>query len=162
MWLWPPALEGSAHRPWLVSLAWVSWVVKLQQLSGLGNFKFLYTTIKLIYNCLMKKSSGLSLLPFEAEGILFNLAQRVVLTRRTLGLTQADLAAKAGVGLSTIVAIEKGAPTVQLGFWLSALWALDLLKPFADLTQLGLGTVGSALLEAQLPQRVRSRKRQMP
>jgi len=110
----------------------------------------------------MKKSSDLSLLPFEAEGILFNLAQRVVMTRRTLGLTQADLAAKAGVGLSTIVAIEKGAPTVQLGFWLNALWALDLLQPFADLTQLGLGTAGSALLEAQLPQRVRSRKRQMP
>ena len=63
----------------------------------------------------MKKSSSLSLLPFEAEDVLSSLAQRVVLTRRTLGLTQADLAAKAGVGLSTIVAIEKGAPTVQLG-----------------------------------------------
>jgi transcriptional regulator with XRE-family HTH domain len=80
-----------------------------------------------------------------------------------LGLTQADLAAKAGVGLSTIVAIEKGAPTVQLGFWLNALWALDLLQPFAQLTQLGLGAPGTALLEAQLPQRVRSsRKRQTP
>jgi transcriptional regulator with XRE-family HTH domain len=80
-----------------------------------------------------------------------------------LGLTQADLAAKAGVGLSTIVAIEKGAPTVQLGFWLNALWALDLLQPFAQLTQLGLGAPGIALLEAQLPQRVRSsRKRQTP
>jgi hypothetical protein len=73
------------------------------------------------------------------------------------------LAAKAGVGLSTIVAIEKGAPTVQLGFWLNALWALDLLQPFAQLTQLGLGAPGTALLEAQLPQRVRSsRKRQTP
>jgi len=67
------------------------------------------------------------------------------------------------VGLSTIVAIEKGAPTVQLGFWLNALWALDLLQPFAQLTQLGLGAPGTALLEAQLPQRVRSsRKRQTP
>jgi hypothetical protein len=60
------------------------------------------------------------------------------------------------------VAIEKGAPTVQLGFWLNALWALDLLQPFAQLTQLGLGAPGTALLEAQLPQRVRSRKRQTP
>ena len=111
----------------------------------------------------MKKSSSLSLLPFEAEDVLASLAQRVTLTRRTLGLTQADLAAKAGVGLSTIVAIEKGAPTVQLGFWLNALWALDLLQPFAKLTQLGLGAPGVALLEAQLPQRVRSgRKRQSP
>jgi transcriptional regulator with XRE-family HTH domain len=74
-------------------------------------------------------------------------------------LTQADLAAKAGVGLSTIVAIEKGAPTVQLGFWLNALWALDLLQPFAQLTQLGLGAPGTALLEAQLPQRVRSSRK---
>jgi ribosome-binding protein aMBF1 (putative translation factor) len=41
----------------------------------------------------MKKSSSLSLLPFEAEDVLSSLAQRVVLTRRTLGLTQADLAA---------------------------------------------------------------------
>jgi hypothetical protein len=52
---------------------------------------------------------------------------------------------------------------VQLGFWLNALWALDLLQPFAQLTQLGLGAPGTALLEAQLPQRVRSsRKRQTP
>jgi hypothetical protein len=50
-----------------------------------------------------------------------------------------------------------------LGFWLNALWALDLLQPFAQLTQLGLGAPGIALLEAQLPQRVRSgRKRQSP
>jgi hypothetical protein len=54
--------------------------------------------------------------------------------------------------------MEKGAAQVQLGYWLQVLWALDMLGGFADLVgQLGREEGDLALLEAQLPQRVRGR-----
>jgi DNA-binding XRE family transcriptional regulator len=104
----------------------------------------------------MKKSASLQRLPFEAEDVLLALAARVRVVRRARSLTQADLAVKAGISMTTMVAIEKGAPTVQMGYWLSTLWALDLLEGLAA----QLGTLGRedgdvALLEAQLPKRVR-------
>lgn len=104
----------------------------------------------------MKTSAKIQLLPFEAEDVLRGLGERISVARRARGLTQADLAAKAGVGLSTIVAIEKGRPTVQFGFWLSALWALDLLEGFESIAWLGAAD-NASLLEAQLPMRVRAR-----
>ena len=104
----------------------------------------------------MKSSSSFSALPFEAEDVLLALSARVRVARRARLLTQADLAAKAGLGLSTVVAIEKGAPTVQMGHWLTVLWALDLLGGFAtQVSQIGREHGDVALLEAQLPKRVR-------
>lgn len=104
----------------------------------------------------MKVSATLNRLPFEAEDVLLALSARVRVARRARLLTQADLASKAGVGLSTVVAIEKGTPTVQMGYWLMVLWALDLLPGLAaQLGQLGREDGDVALLEAQLPKRVR-------
>lgn len=107
----------------------------------------------------MKSSAAIHLLPFEVEDILASLGQRVSAARRARGLTQPDLAAKAGIGMSTMVAIEKGAPTVQFGFWLSVLWALDLLEGFAQLAQLGRDPASAALMEEHLPKRVRNRRK---
>lgn len=88
--------------------------------------------------------------------MLRQLAWRVRTVRKARGLTQADLAAKAGISTNTVVTLEKGAASVQLGYWLQVLWALDLLGGFADLlAQLGRAQGDVALLEAQLPQRVR-------
>lgn len=108
----------------------------------------------------MKISADLKRLPFEAEDVLLALSERVRVARRARQLTQADLAAKAGIGLSTVVAIEKGAPTVQMGYWLGVLWALDLLQGFStQVGQLGREEGDVALLEAQLPKRVRGASR---
>jgi DNA-binding XRE family transcriptional regulator len=104
----------------------------------------------------MKKSAAIQGLPFEAEDVLLALAARIRVVRRARALTQADLAVKAGISMTTMVAIEKGAPTVQIGHWVSTLWALDLLQGFASqLDQLGRDEGDVALLEAQLPKRVR-------
>ena len=107
----------------------------------------------------MKISSSQQTLPFEAEDVLRVLAFRVRVARRARGLTQLDLAVKAGISPSRLVAIEKGAPNVQMGYWLSVLWALDLLQGFAGQVE-GLGREAGdlALLEARLPRRVRGRK----
>lgn len=104
----------------------------------------------------MKTSAALGKLPFEAEDVLRELSSRVRVARRARGLTQPDLAAKAGISMRTMGAIEKGASTVQVGYWLSVLWALDLLQGFAELVaQLGKEPGDVALLESQLPKRVR-------
>jgi DNA-binding XRE family transcriptional regulator len=104
----------------------------------------------------MKTSAALNRLPFEAEDVLRALSARIHVTRRARGLTQGDLAAKAGISMTTMAAIEKGGSTVQMGYWLSVLWALDLLQGFSDLVgQLGRDAGDVALLESQLPRRVR-------
>lgn len=106
----------------------------------------------------MKRSAGPSAIPFEAEDVLQEMGVRIRLYRRALGLTQSELAKRAGVGLSTIVAIEKGAPTVQVGFWLSALWGLDLLDHFKDISQLGRNENFTNLLESAVMERRRRRQ----
>lgn len=106
----------------------------------------------------MKTSASLHLLPFQAEDILKTLGQRVSSGRRMHGLTQQDLAAKAGISMRTMVGIEKGLPTIQFGFWLSVLWALDMLNDFSELTKLGQDARSTALLEEYLPKRIRVKR----
>jgi transcriptional regulator with XRE-family HTH domain len=104
----------------------------------------------------MRTSAAAKRLPFEAEDVLRALGDRVRTVRKARGLTQPDLAAKAGISTNTLVTMEKGGGSVQLGYWLQVLWALDLLGGYSDLvTQLGRGDSDVALLEAQLPERVR-------
>lgn len=56
----------------------------------------------------MRTSSHANRLPFEAEDVLRALADRVRTVRKSRGLTQADLAAKAGISTNTLVTMEKG------------------------------------------------------
>lgn len=79
----------------------------------------------------MKRSAHSQTLPLAAESVLRTLGERLRVVRRAKGLTQPDLAAQIGVSLSTMVQMEKGAPTVQIGFYAAALWALDLVDEFA-------------------------------
>ena len=102
----------------------------------------------------MKKSASSDLLPFEAEEFLCELGRRISIARRARGWTQQDLAAKAGVSNRTMTGIEKGLPTIQMGFWLSTLWALDLLQAFASLQPLSQDPATVALLEQELPKRI--------
>ena len=62
-----------------------------------------------------------------------DLGERVALARRARGLTQRDLAHLAGVGASSIVALEKGHSGVALGTLARALDALGLLAEIDEL-----------------------------
>lgn len=104
----------------------------------------------------MRTSANAQRLPFEAEDALQALAERVRTVRKARGLTQPDLAAKSGISTNTLVTMEKGGGSVQLGYWLKVLWALDVLGTFsASVSRLGREDGDVALLESQLPQRVR-------
>jgi transcriptional regulator with XRE-family HTH domain len=108
----------------------------------------------------MRTSAAAASLPFEAEDVLRALGDRVRTVRKVRGLTQSDLAAKAGISTNTLVSMEKGGGSVQLGYWLQVLWALDLLGGVSELVgRLGREDGDVAMLEAQLPQRVRGGNR---
>lgn len=72
----------------------------------------------------MPAPAAFPLLPALA---LQELGTRVAVSRRARGLTQRDLAHLADVGVSTIVALEKGHPGVALGTLARALDAIDKL-----------------------------------
>jgi y4mF family transcriptional regulator len=57
---------------------------------------------------------------------LTTIGQSVRTARKTLGLTQPELAAAAGVGLRFLVELERGKPTVRLDRMLAVLDALGL------------------------------------
>jgi y4mF family transcriptional regulator len=71
--------------------------------------------------------------PILPSRTLQDLGERVALARRARGLTQRDLAHLAGVGASSIVALEKGHPGVALGTLARALDALGLLAEIDEL-----------------------------
>jgi y4mF family transcriptional regulator len=71
--------------------------------------------------------------PILPSRSLQDLGERVALARRARGLTQRDLAHLAGVGASSIVALEKGHPGVALGTLARALDALGLLAEIDEL-----------------------------
>jgi transcriptional regulator with XRE-family HTH domain len=107
----------------------------------------------------MRVSSAASTLPFEAEDALRALAARIRTVRKARGLTQPDVAAKAGISANTLLSMEKGAPQVQLGYWLQVLYALDMLEGFAEaVAALGKAQSDVDILESQLPQRVRGKR----
>ena len=84
------------------------------------------------------------------------LGGRINRARRARRLTQSDLASKSGVSLSTLSAIESGSPTVQMGFYLGVLFALDLLGGLDKVAVLADDpALVNRLSEDLLPRRVR-------
>ena len=96
---------------------------------GLENQKYL---IKIKTNdrksyFFVKKPNLIEMLPFEAEEVVTALGEKIALARRARSWTQADLAAKMGVSVNTVVNLEKGRPSVAFGQVVMALWLLDSL-----------------------------------
>ena len=111
----------------------------------------------------MKKSSSTALLPFEAEDAAAILAGKIRTARIARGWTQAELAVRCGLSTRTVTSIEAGSVSVQFGFWLKALWALDLIHDFIS----GSRSVGRndhelALLASNMPLRARDKGRPAP
>lgn len=104
----------------------------------------------------MKKSSNTAMLPFEAEDAARLLAAKIRTARIVRGWSQAELAARSGLSTRTVSTLETGAVSVQLGFWLKALWAVDLIDDlFNGIQKVGRNDREFALLESTLPSRAR-------
>lgn len=66
-------------------------------------------------------------IPILVQHSLVQLGQRIAVARKARGLTQADLAQLANVGVSTVVSIEGGFDGVSVGNLLKVLMAMNLL-----------------------------------
>ena len=64
----------------------------------------------------------------EAAAALKELGRRLRDARLERNDSMAIFAQRLGVSERTVRALEQGRPTVQMGIWLNALWALDALE----------------------------------
>ena len=103
----------------------------------------------------MKKNS----ISPSASAALRNLGQSIRLARRRRRIRQRDLAARAGVSVSTLRAMEAGDPGVSMGTFTMALLALGILSRLDDLADPGQDDIALFMDIDALPQRVRLPKR---
>jgi predicted transcriptional regulator len=98
-------------------------------------------------------------LPMPVQRTLKKLGEDLNRARRRRGLTQQALADRAAVGLSTIKRLEAGDPRMQLHVLARVLHLFGELSRLNELLDSGLDEIGVALMDEQLPQRVRVRKK---
>lgn len=80
------------------------------------------------------------------------------MARRIREMTQQHLADATEMSLNTVVKMEAGHPGVQFGFYLKALWALELIDDFTkQLRNVGINETEFSLVESKLPKTVREK-----
>ncbi len=97
--------------------------------------------------------------PDDAPGqALLRLGSRIRLARTRRKLRQEDLAQQIGRARATVVAIEKGSPSTEIGAYVAALWVLGLLQELDLVADPGLDRDGQALAFSAIDKRVRPRR----
>lgn len=96
--------------------------------------------------------------PNKAKEALKELGVQIRLARKRRLWTIAELSKKMGVSAPTVIALEKGTPTVSVGALVSALWTLGLEAELRKLTTPN-DVEGIKLMNSRLPKKVRTKKR---
>jgi transcriptional regulator with XRE-family HTH domain len=65
-------------------------------------------------------------LPLDATASLEALGHRIALARKERGHSIREFADMLGISTQTLVSIEHGAPTVQIGHYARAVWMLEI------------------------------------
>ena len=97
-------------------------------------------------------------IPLPVERTVAKLGRDISLARRRRQLTQASLAERIGASLATVRRLEKGDPRIPLHFVARTLHVFGELERLNQLLDTGEDAIGLALMDEQLPQRVRTRK----
>lgn len=103
------------------------------------------------------KNDGLPL-PSPVERAIQKLGQDLSLARRRRHISQASLAERIGASLNTVKRMEKGDPRVPLHFIARTLHVFGDITRLAQLMDTGEDQLGLALMDEQLPKRIRARK----
>ncbi len=99
-------------------------------------------------------------LPSKAKEALKNLGLQIKFARKRRLLTISDLAEKIQVSSPTVIALEKGLPTIGLGVLASALWILGLEKELLQISNPD-DIEGQKLMTSRLPQKIKIQKRKL-
>lgn len=89
---------------------------------------------------------------------LVRLGSRIRIARLRRKLRQEDLARQIGRTRATVIAIEQGSPTTEIGTYVAALWVLGLLRELDLVADPGLDRDGQALSFSAADKRVRLRR----
>src|SRR5580693_570004 len=89
---------------------------------------------------------------------LIRLGSHIRIARLRRKLRQEDLAGQIGRARATVIAIEQGSATTEIGAYVSALWALGLLRELDLVADPGLDRDGQALTFSAADKRVRLRR----
>jgi transcriptional regulator with XRE-family HTH domain len=100
--------------------------------------------------------------PPAVRRALRSVVEDVVVWRKLRGLTQAQLAERAGVGLNTVRRLEDGDGGVSLENVLRILRVLGVLEPLAKSLNPYESDIGRLRSDEQLPQRVRPKNLRGP
>ena len=101
----------------------------------------------------MKSSVG-DILPFSVRQSLAKLGGDLSIARRKRRLTVAMMCERLGVSKSTWQRMEKGDPTVSMGAYAQALFALGLGVPLGELADQSTDETGLMLEAERLPKRI--------
>lgn len=102
---------------------------------------------------------AISVSPEDIPGqALARLGWRIRIARLRRKLRQEDLARQIGRTRATVIAIERGSPTTEIGAYVGALWALGLLQELELVADPGLDRDGQALSFSAADKRVRLRQ----
>jgi transcriptional regulator with XRE-family HTH domain len=96
--------------------------------------------------------------PDPVTKALSRLGSRIRLARTRRRLRQEDLAQRIGRARATVVAVERGSATTEIGAYVSALWVLGLLDELDLVADPGLDRDGQALTFSVADKRVRARQ----
>jgi transcriptional regulator with XRE-family HTH domain len=97
-------------------------------------------------------------LPLPVSRAITELSRDLSLARRRRRISQASMAERMGVGLATLKRLEKGDPRVSLEMVARALYVLGEIKRLGKLLETSDDMLGLALMDAQVPIRIRMRK----
>ena len=101
------------------------------------------------------RSSVTDILPLQVRRSLAKFGADLSIARRKRRLTVAMMTERTGVSRSTWSRLEKGDPTVSMGAYAQALFALGFGAPLGDLIDQSRDEQGLLLDLDQLPKRVR-------
>ncbi len=96
--------------------------------------------------------------PSKAKEALVQLGEQIRMARKRRQWTIAELAKKIDVSSPTLIALEKGEPTVSVGVLVSTLWTLGLETELRNLANPS-DVEGIKLMSNRLPQKIRTSKR---
>lgn len=98
-------------------------------------------------------------IPLPVERAIAKLGDDLALARRRRRISQASMAERIGASLSTIRRMEKGDARVPLHFVARAIHLFGELERFSNLMDTAQDDIGLTLINEQLPQRIRQKKK---
>lgn len=101
-------------------------------------------------------------LPLPVARAIRKLGADISLARRRRRFTQVSLAERMGASLSTVRRMEQGDPKLPIHFYARALHLFGEIKALENLLDTVNDSIGLALVDEQLPKRVRLPKNREP